>query len=47
MKICNPQADLGEKEELTFEEFQIVMSAYKKDIEKAQLDVRTIFDVYP
>ena len=33
------QANLGEKEELTFEEFRTVMAAYKKDIEKANLAV--------
>ncbi|KAL5272003.1 hypothetical protein ACHWQZ_G000262 [Mnemiopsis leidyi] len=34
------QANLGEKEELTFEEFRTVMAAYKKDIEKANLAVQ-------
>ncbi|XP_063692372.1 dual oxidase 2-like isoform X2 [Bolinopsis microptera] len=34
------QAGLGEKKELTFLEFQTVMSAYRKDLEKAQLEVK-------
>ena len=33
------QANLGEKDELTFEEFRTVMAAYRKDIEKANLAV--------
>jgi hypothetical protein len=33
---------LGEKEELSFEEFLLVMAAYKKDIEQAQLEVSTL-----
>ena len=37
--ISDLQAELGEKKELTFEEFQTVMSAYRKDLEKAQLEV--------
>ena len=37
--ITNFQANLGEKDELTFEEFRTVMAAYRKDIEKANLAV--------
>ena len=37
--ISDFQANLGEKDELTFEEFRTVMAAYRKDIEKANLAV--------
>ena len=43
--ITNFQANLGEKDELTFEEFRTVMAAYRKDIEKANLAVNK--DYFP